>query len=64
MGIDVAPCPIQWNNSKRFYHFAGYVKGVADSLGIKICWGGDWDKDNDFDDQTFNDLVHFELIGS
>lgn len=59
---DVAPYPIDWSNTKRFYHFAGYVKGVADRMGIKIRWGGDWDSDNDLDDQTFMDLVHFEVV--
>ena len=47
----------------RFYHFAGYVKGIADEMDIKIRWGGDWDSDNEFDDQTFHDLPHFEYIG-
>jgi len=60
--VDVAPWPIDWNNKKRFYHFAGYVKGVADKMGIKLRWGGDWDSDNDLDDQSLFDLVHFELI--
>jgi peptidoglycan L-alanyl-D-glutamate endopeptidase CwlK len=27
----------------------------------RIRWGGDWDMDNDLSDNTFNDLVHFEL---
>lgn len=45
----------------RFYHFAGYVTRVADELGIDIRWGGDWDSDNVFNDQTFFDLPHFEL---
>lgn len=61
-GIDVAPYPVDWNDTKRFYHFAGYVKGVADTLGINIRCGADWDGDNDFSDQTFNDLVHFEVV--
>lgn len=61
-GVDVAPYPIQWNNTKRFHHFAGYVKGIAHMMGISIRCGNDWDRDNDLDDQTFNDLVHFELI--
>lgn len=60
-GIDVAPWPIDWDNTKRFYHFAGYVQGCADRMGIKIRWGGDWDMDKDLDDQSFMDLVHFEL---
>lgn len=61
--VDVAPWPIDWNDTKRFYHFAGFVQATAQMMGIKIRWGGDWDSDRDFKDQTFNDLVHFELGG-
>lgn len=46
----------------QFYHFAGYVEGVAEMMGIKIRWGGDWDKDHDLMDNKFDDLVHFELV--
>ena len=60
--VDVAPYPINWNNIKRFYYFAGFVLGVASQLRINIRFGGDWDGDEDLDDQTFNDLVHFELV--
>ena len=63
MGIDVAPCPIDWNDTERFYYFAGIVKGVSEIMEIPIRWGGDWDGDGDLHDQTFMDLVHFELIG-
>ena len=59
--VDVAPYPIDWSDTERFYHFAGYVLATADQLGINIRWGGDWDMDKDFDDQDFNDLVHFEV---
>ena len=59
--LDVAPYPIDWNDAKRFYHFAGYVQGVARRLGIEIRWGGDWNRNFDLNDQNFNDLVHFEL---
>lgn len=62
LAVDVAPYPIDWNNKDRFYHFAGYVKGIADNMGIEIRWGGDWNNNNSFDDQTFDDLPHFELI--
>lgn len=61
--VDVGPYPIDWNDEYSFYHFGGYVKGVADQLGINIRWGGDWDGDEDLHDQNFMDLVHFELIG-
>ena len=59
--VDVAPYPIDWNDKVRFYYFAGYVKGLSHYLNIPIRWGGDWDGDNDLHDQTFMDLVHFEL---
>ena len=59
--VDVAPYPIDWNDMKRWYHFGGYVKAVAESMGIDIIWGGDWDGDFDLKDQNFNDLPHFEL---
>ena len=62
--VHVAPWPIDWKNFKRFYHFAGYVLAIADEEDIRIRWGGDWDMDKDFDDQRFNDLIHFELVSN
>ena len=46
----------------KFYSLAGTVLGVAHTLGIRIRWGGDWDGDKDFNDQKFDDLVHYERI--
>jgi peptidoglycan LD-endopeptidase CwlK len=43
-------------------HFAGYVQATAISLGISIRWGGDWNRNQYIGDNTFNDLVHFELV--
>jgi len=60
--VDVCPYPIDWNNHKRYILLAGYVKGIASQMNIKIRWGGDWDSDNIMKDQTFNDLPHFEII--
>lgn len=59
--VDVAPYPIDWNDTRRFDYFAGFVKGIATSKGITLRWGGDWDGDNEQKDQTFNDLPHFEI---
>lgn len=61
LAVDVVPYPIDWGNRERFFHFAGFVKGIAAGLGIRVRWGGDWDGDNDFRDQTFDDLPHFEI---
>lgn len=62
LAVDVYPYPVNLRDTARFYYFAGFVKGIANKLGIKIRWGGDWDSDFDVRDQTFNDLGHFELI--
>lgn len=62
LAIDIAPYPINFKDLSRFYYLAGLVIAKADDLGIKIRWGGDWDRDNDFKDQRFNDLPHFELV--
>lgn len=61
LAVDVVPYPIDWLDFKRFYYFGGLVLGLANKLHINVVWGGDWDKDNDFNDQKLNDLAHFEL---
>lgn len=59
--IDIAPCPLDWNDSLAFARLAGYVQAVADSKGIRLRWGGDWDRDGQSKDERFLDLVHLEL---
>lgn len=65
--VDAAPYPIDFNNLNRFYYLAGYVIATADmmyeagEISHKIRGGHDWDMDNDITDQTFMDLMHFEL---
>lgn len=67
IAADVSPFPVNWNDTKRFYWFAGFVLGIAVQLKSQgkmqfdVRYGGDWDNDKDINDQTFNDLVHFEL---
>ena len=63
LAVDVIPWPVDWKDYNRFYFFMGVVKGVAAEMGIKVRCGGDWDGDNDFKDQTFIDLPHFEIEG-
>ncbi len=62
MAVDVIPYPDGWDSIKSFYFMAGAVKAIANRQGIEIRWGGDWSMDNDFDDQTFMDLAHFEIL--
>ena len=40
-------------NIGRWHELAGRVLGVAESMGIKLAWGGHW--------KNFVDLPHFEL---
>lgn len=60
--VDVSPYPINWKDTHRFYLFGGFVLGLAKSMNINIRWGGDWNQDTQIKDNSFNDLVHFELV--
>jgi hypothetical protein len=60
--VDLAPWPIDWNDVSRFYALGGFLRGLAEKMDIPIRWGGDWDGDFSFADQTFHDLGHFELL--
>lgn len=65
LAVDIAPYRdggIAWDDTRSFYYLAGLVKGIAASRGIVLRWGGDWDSDGCFSDQSFNDLPHFELM--
>ena len=58
---DVVPYPIDWNDRERFHLFAGFVIGIAKSMGIKLRWGGDWNMNWEVDDNKFDDFPHFEI---
>ena len=62
--VDVVPYVlgkgIVWEE-RECLSFGGFVVGISTQLGIRIRWGGDWDGDRDVNDQSFNDLVHFEI---
>ena len=60
--VDIAPFPVDWKDTERFYAFGGYVLGIAAVLGIRLRWGGDWDMDRDLRDQKLYDLPHFEIV--
>tara|TARA_Y100001951_G_scaffold33870_1_gene26724 strand:- start:535 stop:927 length:393 start_codon:yes stop_codon:yes gene_type:complete len=59
--VDVAPYPIDWSDRDRFHYFGGFVLGIASQMGLKIRWGGDWDRDTEVKDNKFDDLPHFEI---
>ncbi len=67
---DIGPYPIKWNDpdpkvraiyERECLFFGGFVLGIAQTMGIAIRYGGDWDSDKDLTDQTFQDITHYEL---
>ena len=71
-GIPWPKVPTSWDDAgqrgryikdlAQFYHYAGFVEAMAIDEGVNIRWGGDWDRDHNLSDQTFDDLVHFEEL--
>jgi peptidoglycan L-alanyl-D-glutamate endopeptidase CwlK len=63
IAVDIAPYPIDWQDTNRFVFMAGLFLGIAHERGVEVRWGGDWDSDGIIlTDQKFDDLVHFELV--
>lgn len=61
--IDIAPYPLDWDDTKRFIYLAGVMAACAFREGAALRWGGNWDGDlTIIDDQDFDDLVHYELL--
>lgn len=63
--VDIAPYingAISWNRLHCIY-LAGGIVAAGKCLGISIRWGGNWDNDSEIiTDQSFQDLLHYELI--
>ena len=59
--VDVTPYPVDWADRERQTLFAGFVIGIARSMGITLRWGGDWYMDFQVMDNRFDDFPHFEV---
>lgn len=47
---------------RSYYGFlAGLIHGYCSQKGYKVVWGADWDSDRNLEDQSFDDLMHFEI---
>jgi peptidoglycan L-alanyl-D-glutamate endopeptidase CwlK len=51
--VDIAPYPVNWQDTQKFDKLALHIKQKANQLNIPITWGGDW--------KTLVDKPHFEL---
>lgn len=68
LAVDIAPYPLNWNDTQRFVYFAGFIMAIAKMLLAQgkithvVRWGGDWDNDTQVKDESFRDFGHFELV--
>mgnify|MGYP003147218872 FL=1 len=59
--VDLAPYPIDWDDRDRMHYMGGILIGIGHMMGYKLRWGGDWDRDGETKDNSFDDLVHIEI---
>jgi len=66
--IDASPWPIpaewgaKWKDRAKFYELKAIIFYEAAKQGVTIRFGGDWDRDGDYKDNSFDDLIHFEIV--
>lgn len=60
--VDLAPYPLNWADREMFCVLAGVMYAAAYQRGVRLRWGGDWDRDNSTTDERFRDYGHFELV--
>jgi len=65
LAVDVVPYvngAVSWKKEHCIY-LAGVVMGVSAEMGVPVRWGGNWDMDGEvITDQSFQDLVHYEIV--
>ena len=62
MAVDIAPYPIDWDDTVRFAHLIGVMRGIALMKGYNLRVGIDWDIDGEIRDHKFLDFPHMELV--
>jgi peptidoglycan L-alanyl-D-glutamate endopeptidase CwlK len=65
--VDIAPYHpesphIRWNDTESFIFLLGYIKSLADRMGIKIRLGMTWSSKNIYAMARFSDRPHIELV--
>jgi peptidoglycan L-alanyl-D-glutamate endopeptidase CwlK len=74
LAVDIQPYPIDVSlaeevktlkgNKERakFYFLAGIIFHIAHIQGVQLRWGGSWDGTYQFNQNSFDDLFHFEIV--
>lgn len=61
--VDLAPYPVDWNDTRKFDAMAVAMFRAARELGVDMRWGADWDMDGNIRERGEYDSPHFELVG-
>ena len=62
LAFDFIPWPFTtWDDRPIFTAYAHFFIGIGITKGIELTWGGDWDGDFRWRDQSFHDHPHIEL---
>lgn len=59
IAVDIAPVPLDWNDTKAFKALATVILPIAKEMGVPLRWGGDWNMDGSSADGW--DFPHYEL---
>jgi peptidoglycan LD-endopeptidase CwlK len=59
--VDIHPVPLNWEDTEMFCVLAGVMKAAAHTLGLRLRWGGDWNRNNNTKDERNRDYGHFEI---
>ena len=62
--VDLMPTPVNFKSKslrEELCYIAGAMITIAKQEGVTLRWGGDWDQDGDLEDNSFDDLFHFEI---
>lgn len=59
--VDLAPYPLDWNDTRKFDEIARAMFDAAEAEGVRIRWGADWDMDGNERERGESDSPHFEL---
>lgn len=62
LAVDIAPYPVDWQDTARFARLAGYIERIAWEKAIPIRWGGDWNNNGRTKDERLIDMPHLELV--
>lgn len=62
VAVDIAPYPVDWNDTARFARLFGYIERIAEEKDINIRWGADWNDNYRTNDEKLIDMPHIELV--